>query len=211
MSASTSSATAPAGKPAKAANPAKRERVFSGIAPSNTPTLGNYIGAIRHWVAEQDIYDNIFCVVDLHAITVPQDPAELRANTRQLYAHADRLRTRPAAQRHLRPVAHARACRTGMGAGLRHADGLAEPHDAVQDEGGRRSRAGERGPLHLPGADGGGHPALPDRRRACWRGSEAARRAGARRRQQLQQPLRRDVCRAAADHPRGGRAHHVAG
>ena len=86
MSASTSSATAPAGKPAKATNPAKRERVFSGIAPSNTPTLGNYIGAIRHWAAEQDIYDNIFCVVDLHAITVPQDPAELRSNTRQLYA-----------------------------------------------------------------------------------------------------------------------------
>jgi tryptophanyl-tRNA synthetase len=81
-----SASTAPAGKQAKAANPAKRERVFSGIAPSGTPTLGNYIGAIRHWAAEQDIYDNIFCVVDLHAITVPQDPAELRFNTRQLYA-----------------------------------------------------------------------------------------------------------------------------
>ena len=65
---------------------AQRKRVFSGIAPSGTPTLGNYIGAIRHWVAEQDIYDNIFCVVDLHAITVPQDPKELRANSRQLAA-----------------------------------------------------------------------------------------------------------------------------
>jgi tryptophanyl-tRNA synthetase len=64
----------------------RRERVFSGIAPSGTPTLGNYIGAIRNWVAEQDIYDNIFCVVDLHAITVPQDPNDLRANTRQLAA-----------------------------------------------------------------------------------------------------------------------------
>ncbi|HEY1391500.1 MAG TPA: tryptophan--tRNA ligase [Ktedonobacterales bacterium] len=81
-----STSTAPAGRRAKTASPAKRERVFSGIAPSGTPTLGNYIGAIRHWVAEQDIYDNIFCVVDLHAITVPQDPAELRFNTRQLYA-----------------------------------------------------------------------------------------------------------------------------
>jgi tryptophanyl-tRNA synthetase len=81
-----STSTAPAGKRAKAANPAKRERVFSGIQPSGTPTLGNYIGAIRHWVAEQDIYDNIYCVVDLHAITVPQVPAELRFNTRQLYA-----------------------------------------------------------------------------------------------------------------------------
>lgn len=64
----------------------RRERVFSGIQPSGTPTLGNYIGAIRNWVAEQDIYDNIYCVVDLHAITVPQDPQKLRANTRQLAA-----------------------------------------------------------------------------------------------------------------------------
>jgi tryptophanyl-tRNA synthetase len=71
-------------KRAAEARPRRRERVFSGIAPSGTPTLGNYIGAIRHWVADQDVYDNIFCVVDLHAITVPQDPADLRENTRQL-------------------------------------------------------------------------------------------------------------------------------
>ena len=64
--------------------PRRRERVFSGIQPSGTPTLGNYLGAIRHWVAEQDLYDNIFCVVDLHAITIPQDPKALRENTRQL-------------------------------------------------------------------------------------------------------------------------------
>ncbi len=64
----------------------QRERVFSGIKPTGTPTLGNYVGAIRHWVADQDHYDNIFCVVDLHAITVPLDPHELRENTRQLAA-----------------------------------------------------------------------------------------------------------------------------
>ncbi|MBF6592086.1 MAG: tryptophan--tRNA ligase [Ktedonobacterales bacterium] len=93
MSTSTSArARRDSGAPATAATtvtPAttpRRERVFSGIKPSGTPTLGNYLGAIRHWVAEQDIYDNIYCVVDLHAITVPQDPAELRANTRQLAA-----------------------------------------------------------------------------------------------------------------------------
>jgi tryptophanyl-tRNA synthetase len=63
-----------------------RERVFSGIQPSGTPHIGNYLGAIRHWVAEQDLYDNIFCVVNLHAITQPQDPEELRKNTRQLAA-----------------------------------------------------------------------------------------------------------------------------
>jgi tryptophanyl-tRNA synthetase len=73
---------------ATAAQPVRkqRERVFSGIKPTGTPTLGNYIGAIRHWAAEQDIYDNIFCVVDLHAITVPIEPRELRQNTRELAA-----------------------------------------------------------------------------------------------------------------------------
>ena len=82
----SATAISPASRPAQRAEKARRPRVFSGIQPSNTPTLGNYIGAIRHWVADQEIYDNIFCVVDLHAITVPQNPAELRANTRELAA-----------------------------------------------------------------------------------------------------------------------------
>ena len=75
-----------AAREASATTQKKRERVFSGIKPSGSPTLGNYIGAIRHWVADQDRYDNIFCVVDLHAITVPQDPATLLATTRELAA-----------------------------------------------------------------------------------------------------------------------------
>ena len=81
MSAPTTAASA-----AKAAPKRARERVFSGIQPSGAPHIGNYLGAIRHWVAEQDIFDNIYCVVDLHAITVPQDPQELRENVRQLAA-----------------------------------------------------------------------------------------------------------------------------
>jgi tryptophanyl-tRNA synthetase len=56
-------------------------RVFSGIQPSGSPTLGNYLGAIRNWAAGQDRFDNIFCVVDLHALTLPQNPKELRQNT----------------------------------------------------------------------------------------------------------------------------------
>ncbi len=59
-------------------------RVFSGIKPSGDLHLGNYLGAIRNWVLEQDEHDNIFCVVDLHAITVPQDPAELHKRTRDI-------------------------------------------------------------------------------------------------------------------------------
>lgn len=57
------------------------KRIFSGIQPSGILHLGNYLGAIKQWVAMQDQVDEaIFCVVDLHAITVPQDPKSLRQN-----------------------------------------------------------------------------------------------------------------------------------
>lgn len=65
-------------------NSQKRQRVFSGIQPSGNIHLGNYLGAITQWVAEQDRYDNVFCIVDLHAITVPYEPATLLAKTREL-------------------------------------------------------------------------------------------------------------------------------
>lgn len=63
-------------------------RVFSGIKPSGGLTLGNYLGAIRRFVEVQDEgrFETIYCVVDLHAITVWQDPAELRAATREVAA-----------------------------------------------------------------------------------------------------------------------------
>src|SRR5437667_490234 len=63
-----------------------KARVFSGIQPSGGLHLGNYLGAIRNWVRDQDKYDNIFCIVDLHTITVPQDPIALRENTLSLAA-----------------------------------------------------------------------------------------------------------------------------
>ena len=61
----------------------KKKTVFSGIQPTGDFHIGNYLGAIKHWVADQDLYDNIFCVVDLHSITVYQDPNILRAKIRQ--------------------------------------------------------------------------------------------------------------------------------
>ena len=61
-------------------------RIFSGIQPTGNLHLGNYLGAIRNWVALQHDYECIFCIVDLHALTVPQDPAELRAATREVTA-----------------------------------------------------------------------------------------------------------------------------
>jgi tryptophanyl-tRNA synthetase len=61
-------------------------RVFSGVQPTGNLTLGNYLGAIKRFVAMQAEMDCIYCVVDLHAITVPQDPAELSAATRAVTA-----------------------------------------------------------------------------------------------------------------------------
>src|SRR5262245_15558350 len=61
-------------------------RIFSGVQPTNNLHLGNYLGAVRNWVRMQKDYDCIFCVVDLHAITLWQDPADLRQNTREVAA-----------------------------------------------------------------------------------------------------------------------------
>jgi tryptophanyl-tRNA synthetase len=61
-------------------------RIFSGIQPTGNLHLGNYLGAIRNWVELQKDYECIFCIVDLHALTLPQDPDELRASTREVTA-----------------------------------------------------------------------------------------------------------------------------
>jgi tryptophanyl-tRNA synthetase len=61
-------------------------RIFSGIQPTGNLHLGNYLGAIRNWVALQREFDCIFCIVDLHALTQPQDPAQLHAQTREVTA-----------------------------------------------------------------------------------------------------------------------------
>jgi tryptophanyl-tRNA synthetase len=62
------------------------QRIFSGVQPTQNVHLGNYLGAIRNWVRLQDGYDCIFCIVDLHAITVWQEPAALKAQTREVAA-----------------------------------------------------------------------------------------------------------------------------
>jgi tryptophanyl-tRNA synthetase len=59
-------------------------RVFSGIQPTGELHLGNYLGAVRRWVGDQHEADSFYCVVDLHALTVPQDPVELRTKTLQV-------------------------------------------------------------------------------------------------------------------------------
>ena len=62
------------------------KRIFSGIQPSGNPHIGNYLGAVKNWVALQKEFECIYCAVDLHAITVWQDPKELARGTRELAA-----------------------------------------------------------------------------------------------------------------------------
>lgn len=64
----------------------EKKLIFSGIQPTGTFTLGNYIGAVRNWGPLQDEYRCIYSIVDLHAITVRQEPAKLRQNTLEAYA-----------------------------------------------------------------------------------------------------------------------------
>ncbi|MDO4315733.1 MAG: tryptophan--tRNA ligase [Oscillospiraceae bacterium] len=59
-------------------NQVQKKRIFSGIQPSGELTLGSYMGAIKNWVALQDEYECVYCIVDMHAITVRQNPADLR-------------------------------------------------------------------------------------------------------------------------------------
>jgi tryptophanyl-tRNA synthetase len=62
----------------------RRQRVFSGIQPSGSFHLGNYLGAIRNWVAQQETHDSVFCIVDLHALSLPTTRDTLRANIHDL-------------------------------------------------------------------------------------------------------------------------------
>jgi tryptophanyl-tRNA synthetase len=61
-----------------------KARVFSGIQPTGSPHIGNYLGALKNWAKIQYDYDSIYCIVDLHAVTLYQDPAELRAKIEEL-------------------------------------------------------------------------------------------------------------------------------
>ena len=67
-------------------SPDRKPRVFSGMQPSGIATIGNYLGAIRNWVAQQNDYDNFFCIVDLHAMGTLTDPNEMRENIHNLAA-----------------------------------------------------------------------------------------------------------------------------
>lgn len=69
-----------------APQPERKKRIFSGIQPTGVMTLGNYLGAVRNWAQLQEDYDCTYCIVNMHAITVRQEPAKLRKNTLDAYA-----------------------------------------------------------------------------------------------------------------------------
>ena len=145
-----------------------KPRLYSGMQPSaDSLQIGNYIGALMQWRDLQEAYDAFFSVVDLHALTQPNDPAELREKTRRTAAQYIAAGIEPSkstlyVQSHV--PAHAElawilSTITGFG----EAGRMTQFKDKSQRYGddvdlGRT--------LHVPGADGGRHPAVPDRHRA---------------------------------------------
>ena len=143
-----------------APKPEKKPIIFSGIQPSGTLTLGNYIGALRNFSKLQDDYDCIYSIVDMHAITVRQNPADLRRRCMELAAiyiasGIDPKKSLIYCQSHV--SAHAELawvlnCFTYMGEMSRmtqYKDKCAKHADNINV-----------GLFDYP--DGGGYPALPD-------------------------------------------------
>src|SRR5512136_305633 len=74
---------------------AKKGRVFSGARPTGRAHLGNYLGAIQNYVALQDDYDCVYCIVDIHALTTVEDTLNLRSNTFKMALNLLTTRIRP--------------------------------------------------------------------------------------------------------------------
>ena len=100
--------------------------LFSGMQATGNLTLGNYLGALKNWVTLCDEYECFYSVVDMHSITIRQDPAVLRKRARNLltlYIAAGKL--------HLLSISRVRSCRTGMDPGLLYLYGRIKPYDSV--------------------------------------------------------------------------------
>ena len=164
------------------------ERVFSGVQPTGNLHLGNYLGAIKRFVM-QTTHPCIYCVVDLHAMTLPHEPESSPYDPRG-DSGFPRLRHRSESQHRLQPKPRRRARRARLGVRLRGPARLAQPHDPVQGEG--RQGPGERidRALQLSRADGCRHPRISRYSCSGRRGPEAASGARARYRAEVQQRFR---------------------
>ena len=183
--------------------PAERV-VFSGVQPtSDSLHLGNALGAVAQWVGLQDEFDAYFCVVDLHAITIPQDPDTLRRRTlataaQYLAMGIDPFRATIFVQSHV--PAHTEltwvlGCFTGFGQASR----MTQFKDKSQKEGERRHHGRF---VHLPGADGRRRAALRHRSGTGRGGPAPAPRTGPRCRAAFQRALPRCLRRPRADDPK---------
>ena len=187
-----------------------KKRIFSGIQPSGDLTLGSYMGAIKNWVALQDEYDCLYCIVDMHAITVRQVPADLRRRTPGAAGAVYRLRPRSArrtscSSRAMCPQ-HAELCWV---LGCYTQFGELSRMTQFKDEIAAARRQHHRRPLHLSGADGGGHSAVSGRPCPGRRGSEAACRALPRHRARASTTSFPDTFTLPEPFiPQDGRTHH---
>ena len=183
-------------------------RIFSGIQPTGRKHLGNYIGAITQYVAGQDRGEAIYCIVDLHAITVPYEPDALRESVYDTAATLLAAGLDPARCIFFRQSdVHEHTELTWLLSGVCSFGELNRMHQ-FKDKSASQRELGHRRPVHLPSADGRRRARLPRPRGPGRRRSAPARRADARRRAALQRALRRDPRGARAPHPRGRRADH---
>ena len=184
-----------------------RPRVLCGIQPTaDSFHFGNYLGALRQWVDLQRDHAPFFFIADLHAITVEQDPKALRERTLRAAAQLLAMGIDPAAvgDLHPEPDAGPRPGRLGAAVPDRLRRGPADDPVQGQVRQGRRGR-GQCRAVHLPGAPGGRHPALPPPLRPGRRGPAPAPRADPRPGPAVQQPLQEDLPAARALHPQGDR------
>ena len=167
------------------------ERVFSGVQPTGNLHLGNYLGAVVNFVKLQETHNCLYCVVDMHALTQPVEvwggPTELARNTREVTAAFIASGIDP--KKHIvfnqsQVSGHAELawifnCVARIG--------WLNRMTQFKEKAGKDRENASVGPLRLPGADGGRHPALSRHPCAGRRGPEAAPRARARHRAEVQQ------------------------
>ena len=188
--------------------PEVKKTIFSGIQPSGSLTIGNYIGALRNFTLLQDDYNCIYCVVDMHAITVRQDPAQLRRRCLEVAATyiacgLDPKKNIIYCQSHVSghaELAWILNCFTYMGELSRmtqYKDKCAKHADNIN-----------AGLFDLPRADGGGYSALSGRSGAHRSRPEAASGADPEHRPAFQQHLRRRFHRARGLLRQGGQPDH---
>lgn len=109
----------------------EKKVLYSGMQATGTLTLGNYLGALKNWVSLCDDYECFYGVMDLHSLTVRQNPTEFRQNARKLYALYVAAGLDPEKNCIYYQSHGAGTCTVGMGSGLLYLYGRVEPYDPV--------------------------------------------------------------------------------